>query len=95
MQELQIQITEGVGDAPNYNKGHRINGIKSKPAEFHTVVIVPKGTEAGKCTVDFQILIKNPAGEYEDAAVVMTTGAIICALADIIRGVEARTGEQG
>ena len=84
MHQLQISIKESSAQAPNYN----FKGTEFKAALLTQAVIVKKGTENGKTTVDLVLEIKDSKGKTESLCVAMITGAIIKGLAAAIRGAE-------
>lgn len=88
MQKLNIQIAESIKQAPHYTSGYRIDGHKVQGADLVTAVIVPKGTQEGKCTVDLQILLKDEHGVVVGSAVALITGALLTELASVIKEVE-------
>lgn len=90
MQQLNIQIVEGVHQAPHYRQGHRVEGHRVQPAILYAAIVVPRGTEEGKPTVDLQFLINDANGQTIGVAVAMVTGAILQNLASMIKGVEER-----
>lgn len=69
---MNIQITKGVEDAPKY-------GNDFKAVKIDTVVVVPRGTVNGNPTVDIQ-LSDADGNKY----VVMVTGGIIETLASVV-----------
>jgi hypothetical protein len=83
MQSLDIQITDGVADAPKY-------GDDFKPIFVRRAVVVPKGTVEGNPTVDLQFT--DRAGKKY---VAMTTGQIIEALAKVLAAKRQETTEGG
>lgn len=90
MPALKIEIVEGAHKAPDYNKGHRIEGHPVQNAELVTAIIVPKGMAEGRPSVDLQFLIKDAQGNTVGAAVALISGTLLQQLAGAIRGVESR-----
>lgn len=84
MNVLHARICDSPKEAPNYNGGD-FAGANLKEA-----VIVLKGTEAGKPTVDLVFEIVDAKGAPVAVAVAMTTGEIIKMLAGAIIGAETR-----
>jgi len=81
MQMLQIEVANSPDEAPNYNRDF----VDVHAARITKVVIVNKGMESGKPTVDFQF--ESMDG---DKFVALLTGDIVKALADAVLGVECR-----
>jgi hypothetical protein len=78
---LKIEIVDSPDKAPHYRRDHvDIRGVSIKK-----VIVVAKGTQAGKPTVDFQ-LVAQDGSEF----VTMLTGELVKQLANVIAGVEAR-----
>ncbi len=73
---FDVKTVETPEDAPNYNR----DTLDIRGAVIDRVVIVKRGTVCGKPTVD--VVFKSEDGcEF----VAMTTGALLVALADIIK----------
>ena len=83
MQSLDIQITDGVADAPKY-------GDDFKAIFLRRAVVVPKGTQEGNPTVDLQFS-DHDGKQY----VAMTTGHIIEALSKVVAAKRQETTEGG
>lgn len=80
MQTLSIQIANSPEEAPNYNRDF----VDVRAATITKAVIVKKGTESGKPTVDFQF-------EAMDGSkfVAMLTGDLVKGLAKAVSGAES------
>ena len=77
---LNIEVKNSPSEAPNYNKEIDIRRIV-----ICKVIVVGKGTESGKATVDFQMVTEDGA-----RFVAMLTGALVRQLVSVIDGVESR-----
>lgn len=82
MNVLPIRIVESPAEAPNYRNSDFMG------ARLTEAVIVKKGTEAGKPTVDLVFEVIKPDGTVTDIAVAMTTGTIVEMLASAIKGAQ-------
>ena len=81
MQSLIIEIADSPAAAPNYSR----DLVDVRAARITKAIIVNKGTESGKPTVDFQI--ESMEGEK---FVAMLTGDLVKGLAQAVIGVESR-----
>jgi len=77
---LNIEVKNIPSEAPNYNKEIDIRRII-----IDKVIVVGKGTESGKATVDFQMVTEDGA-----RFVAMLTGTLVRQLVSVIDGVESR-----
>ena len=77
---LHIEIVESPEDAPNYARDE----VDVRGCQIVRAIIVKKGTQSGKPTVDFQIVAHDGS-----IFVAMLTGAIVKSLAGAVAGVEA------
>lgn len=78
---LDIKIANSPAEAPNYRR----DTVDVRGATIEQVVIVLKGTQSGKSTVDF--VFKDQQGA---TYVAMLTGALVKNLAAAIEGAEKR-----
>lgn len=76
---LVLEIAESPDVAPNYNR----DCIDVRSAVISKCVIVKKGMESGKSTVDFQF-----QDQEGNQFVAMLTGALVLGLAQAIQGAE-------
>lgn len=81
MQMLTIEIANSPEEAPNYSRDF----VDVRAARITKAVIVNKGMDSGKPTVDLQF-------ESMDGCkfVAMLTGDLVKGLADAVKGVESR-----
>jgi hypothetical protein len=79
MNPNMLVIVDSPEEAPNYRR----DSVDIRSAVISKVVIVKKGMENGKSTVDFQFQ-DNEGNQF----VAMLTGALVQQLALIIRGAE-------
>lgn len=76
---LAIQIVDSPALAPNYSRDE----IDTRAVTIDKAIVVKKGTQSGKTTVDFQIVDQQGA-----KFVAMLTGALVLNLAEIIKAAE-------
>lgn len=79
--QLQIKIVDSPEQSPNYSR----DTLDIRGCSITQAIIVCKGTQEGRCTVDFQITAQDGT-----QFVAMLTGRIVTALAAAIAGAEAR-----
>ena len=89
-QEMHIKVAERIEDAPNY-KTTKIDGHQVVPMEIRKALVVGRGTQEGRPTVDLQVNILDPeTGAITGVGVIMTTGALIDSLAAVIKSTADR-----
>lgn len=81
MNTLKIEIVDSPEQAPNYARDQ----VDVRGAEITKAVIVCKGTEGGKPTVDFQFTARDGS-----QFVAMLTGDLVKQLAAVVMGAEKR-----
>ncbi len=75
MNVMPIEIVESPEDAPNYAR----DNVDIRGLTITKVVVVKRGMESGKASIDFQLVAKD-GSEF----VAMTTGTLLIALAQVI-----------